>query len=93
MDDMMTLGRPVLWEAMFRYMDGKVSWAPHKPGDEVGRWTGIGVRSTVRLKSSQLGVGKMTTSSGAVLGGTAPPTKLDRFVGSHHIAKATLLSP
>ena len=25
MDDMMTLGRPVLWEAMFRFMDGKVS--------------------------------------------------------------------
>jgi hypothetical protein len=31
---MMTLGRPVLWEAMFRYMDGKVSAVglSHTPG-------------------------------------------------------------
>jgi hypothetical protein len=25
MDDMMVLGRPVLWETMFRFMDGNVS--------------------------------------------------------------------
>jgi hypothetical protein len=51
---MMTLGRPVLWEAMFRYMQGKVSAVELSTHSRMrfGRWMGSAVASTMVLKST-----------------------------------------